>query len=219
MNSSLKMVVTTSAFVWTAGSLCGQVRKQADPQQTLSIRLYNDAGVDPRTLHWATVETDRLFRSAAIQITWQQLSGATAEPVACSASDRPTHVVMRLIPKAPTSASPGALAVARPFAPTGTQVLIFCDRVELLAPFANAPLYVILGEAMAHEIGHVLLGSVEHSIGGLMEAHWSTTSLHLASKGLLAFGREEAERMNARLATFQSCGIKREIAGNHRRAK
>jgi hypothetical protein len=31
----------------------------------------------------------------------------------------------------------------------------------------------LLGRAMTHEIGHLLLGTLDHSEGGLMRRHWS----------------------------------------------
>jgi hypothetical protein len=43
----------------------------------------------------------------------------------------------------------------------------------------------ILGAAMAHEIGHVLLGSNEHSRMGIMKACWGPLEFRcLATKGL-----------------------------------
>lgn len=57
---------------------------------------------------------------------------------------------------------------------------------------------------MAHEIGHVLLGSADHASGGLMQARWTPAIWRLASLGLLAFTREEAERMGAGLQRLQA---------------
>jgi hypothetical protein len=45
----------------------------------------------------------------------------------------------------------------------------------------------MLGHAMAHEIGHVLLGSTEHSPDGIMKARWSTTDYQKAAKGYMKF--------------------------------
>lgn len=225
MKRSLRMAMAAGGLALIAGSLPGKEGKGVLPRQTLSIHLQND-DVSVQTLRWATIETSRLFRAAAIDVTWQHLSDETArsrdieqDNGVCPQMNEPRYITLRLMREAPATVSEDAIGVARPFAQTGTQISIFINRVELLARFVNTPLYVILGHAMAHEIGHVLLASSQHSSTGLMEAHWNTISLHLASEGLLAFGREEAERMNARLANFQSCGIKSEIAGNNWRAQ
>jgi hypothetical protein len=82
--------------------------------------------------------------------------------------------------------------------------LIFYDRMETLANSMNEATYIVLGHAMAHEIGHVLLGSSDHASGGMMQGAWTPAIWHLASLGLLAFTREEAEHMGARLQRLQA---------------
>jgi len=104
----------------------------------------------------------------------------------------------------PGSFAPRTLGYALLFAHTGAHVLIFYDRVETLAHIANEATYLVLGHAIAHEIGHVLLGSFEHASGGLMQARWSAATCRLASAGLLAFRREEAEHMGTGVRRFQA---------------
>jgi hypothetical protein len=40
-----------------------------------------------------------------------------------------------------------------------------------------------LGALMAHEIGHVLIGSGIHSAAGIMKAHWGSRDLPLIRQG------------------------------------
>jgi hypothetical protein len=56
---------------------------------------------------------------------------------------------------------------------------------------------VILGCVMAHEIGHLLLGSYGHSVGGIMQPQWRTEELHLALMGKLRFSPRESKLMQA----------------------
>lgn len=205
MNSYLQLAFVASAIGWMAGSLSGKTGEKIGAEQTLSIHLYNDAEVSPRTLHWAIVETNRLFRAAGIQLYWEQVSReAWQSAAACPQENERRSLLMRLMLKAPLTASPGALGTARPFAQAGTQVSIFIDRLEALRHSMTTEDYVMLGHMMAHEIGHVLLHSTEHSAGGVMQTRWTGMSWHLASQGLLAFRPEEAERMNAGLAEFRN---------------
>ena len=55
----------------------------------------------------------------------------------------------------------------------------------------------ILGHAMAHEIGHVLLRRESHSAGGIMRSVWSRSDLQKMSAGNLRFTPEEARRLRA----------------------
>jgi hypothetical protein len=88
-------------------------------------------------------------------------------------------------------------------AQTGVQASVFYDRIEALRARVNLELYVILGHAMAHEIGHVLLGSREHATGGLMQANWNPATWRLASAGLLNFSPKEAKQMVREAARYR----------------
>jgi hypothetical protein len=50
---------------------------------------------------------------------------------------------------------------------------------------------------MAHEIGHLLLGSNSHSATGIMRAQWSRKDLQRASLEILRFTPAQAERIRA----------------------
>jgi hypothetical protein len=149
--------------------------------------LYDQANVPAETLTCAKAEATRLFRAAGIRIAWERPSSEAPEDrgidmtsPACQRSDNHRYIVVRLQRRTPANICVGALGFALPFAHTGAHVSIFYDRVEALVQSVNIAAYVILGHAMAHEIGHVLLGSSEHSEGGLMQGCWT---------GELAFGR------------------------------
>jgi len=50
---------------------------------------------------------------------------------------------------------------------------------------------------MAHEIGHLLLGTPEHSSRGIMRARWEREDLRDAARRCLVFNSEQAEKMRA----------------------
>jgi hypothetical protein len=50
---------------------------------------------------------------------------------------------------------------------------IYIDRVEWLAHEAGGDSRALLGRAIAHELGHLLLASTSHGPIGLMRALWS----------------------------------------------
>lgn len=51
---------------------------------------------------------------------------------------------------------------------------------------------------MAHELGHLLLGTNSHSVNGLMRAHWDWENLQAAQRGELLFLRPEAAQIRNR---------------------
>ena len=83
----------------------------------------------------------------------------------------------------------------------GSHLYVFHARVEALAaehPDLNHG--TILGHVLAHEIGHLLLGSNSHAPGGLMGARWFARELHRMSQGDLLFTSAEPARVRAALA-------------------
>jgi hypothetical protein len=54
---------------------------------------------------------------------------------------------------------------------------VYVDRVKSVARGAGTDARRVLGLAMAHEIGHVLLNSNTHAPTGLMRANWSRNEM------------------------------------------
>ena len=60
---------------------------------------------------------------------------------------------------------------------TGTLATVFVDRVIGVAAGARVARSTILGRALAHEIGHLMLGTNEHSADGIMRERWTSAQL------------------------------------------
>ena len=58
----------------------------------------------------------------------------------------------------------------------------------------------ILGHAVAHEIGHLLMGMNSHAPRGLMRAGWKANELRDMAERHLLFSTREVERMRTRIA-------------------
>lgn len=210
MNSSLQKAWGAVALALLAGSLAAKTGRDADQEQALWVRIYDQAGVPKAALAAATVETGRLFRAAGVRISWQQPAMEWPKDVGTDMTaaafrqpnDRP-YLVIRLTRRTPATTAPGALGYSLPFAHRGAHVVIFYDRIEVLTRSGNLPESVVLGHAMAHELGHVLLGSSEHTSGGLMQASWTVAAWRLASAGLIGFDRAERKRVRASVPKVQ----------------
>jgi hypothetical protein len=75
---------------------------------------------------------------------------------------------------------------------------LFYERIVELQMKTHTLTAIILGHAMAHELGHLLLGTNSHSRDGLMRAQWNRGDLAEAARGNLLFSTEEATRMTSR---------------------
>lgn len=209
MGSLQKTLVIATALSLTVN---GKSKSQIDLEHTLCIRLYNQAPVPSATLKWATVDVTRIFVSSGINVIWEQPATETPEdrgadmssaPLAGRERERP-YIAVRILARTTSNILPGALGFALPFGQTGAQVSLFYDRVEATARSQTVTPYVALGYAMAHEIGHVLLRSSEHSAAGLMQARWNQTTWRLATGGVLTFLPEQKQRIRIAVLQFSA---------------
>jgi hypothetical protein len=69
-------------------------------------------------------------------------------------------------------------------------------RVEEEAAEFGVQPYEVLGPAIAHELGHLLLGP-GHSHTGIMRAQWRREDYERAPRGAFNFPAEQAEQMRA----------------------
>ena len=68
---------------------------------------------------------------------------------------------------------------------------VFVDRVADTSTRWNLFSGEVLGDAIAHELGHLLLGTA-HSRQGIMKGSWTSQDLHLAGRGKLQFAPDLA---------------------------
>ena len=78
-----------------------------------------------------------------------------------------THFAVRALGNSLIDASTGS----------GTLATVFVDRVESVAQQAKADRWAMMGRVMAHEIGHLLLGTSTHSDTGLMREVWTLAEM------------------------------------------
>jgi hypothetical protein len=177
-------------------------------EDRLVVRMYLDVKVAPREMAAAEIVAAAILASAHLQTAWRDC--ATSCPDVLGPSD----VVVRIV-AAPEKTQAGVLgsSLVDVEAKMGTLATIYADRVETMAARAGVDAGTLLGRAIAHEIGHLLLGTSAHAAAGLMRARWSDRELqrNLASDWRLS-ARETAlvrrglaaRRIPERLAMFRS---------------
>jgi len=182
----------------------------AGQAQPLPITWYDGAGLD-RGVADHTIQTlSRIFQQSGLDV--QVRSGDPHEQEAnlvlyterrdvCRAR---RDIALRLRASAPDGMRGAVLAYSHPFAPGGVNVTVFLDRVEAAALQQRRPMSLLLAHVIAHEIGHVLLRSTEHSKGGLMSSHWNEHEFSLMPIGALLFSREQSRQIRRSL-TGEGC--------------
>jgi hypothetical protein len=76
--------------------------------------------------------------------------------------------------------------------------------IRTIAGKASMDMTTLLGRAIAHEMGHLLLGSSRHTTSGLMRAFWSHEELRGLKPAHWGFSRREADRIRRALQMTQT---------------
>lgn len=183
---------------------------------TVTIRVYDSAGVTPRDRTTALKVAGAILSRADLEATWIVCTPARdgkSQP-GCDAAPASHELVVRLT----YSAHAGEDGNSRAFGyslidattSTGTLSTVFVDRVDWLASTGKAVRADVLGRAIAHEIGHQILGSNDHSPRGLMRETWTAEELTRNRPEDWQFSREQRVALHSRWAGW---GMGRRAAG------
>jgi hypothetical protein len=82
---------------------------------------------------------------------------------------------------------------------TGTLATISLNRVEDVAHQTGAGVAVLLGRAIAHEVGHLLLHTNAHGADGLMRAVWTAQEMSRNAREGWLFATPERRLIRAAL--------------------
>lgn len=122
----------------------------------------------------------------------------------CGQFESPTHLAVRIVAKSKQGTSDVFGEAFLSAEGTGCYSDVFYDRAVSLNSDWHVSLTDILGNVMAHELGHLLLGSNSHTATGIMRARWQAEELRRAGEGSLLFNAEQAERMRGKLRAATS---------------
>lgn len=156
---------------------------------TVVVAIHDSARVEPAVLDAARARVSAVFSRAGVEVAWDD-AGATGFRV---------QVLLR--PRNPQSApgKPRVMGVALAADERRAVLSLYFDGVTDVARRHGAPVSDVLGIALAHEMGHVLLPPPSHSRDGIMKASWEGDDIRHALLSELAFTDVQAEQMRTRL--------------------
>lgn len=114
----------------------------------------------------------------------------------CRADPAPAVLRLQILPRAPIGLPLHALAFSLPCARFGVLVTIYADRVAKLSEAGGPAFARVLGYAIAHELGHVLLQSDAHTAAGLMKGIWSKSDWQRAAVSIISFSPADARQIS-----------------------
>jgi hypothetical protein len=170
----------------------------------VTIRICNYAAVPAEQIAAARAAADGIFQENGISLQWIdcRVPGA-ATGAGCAGPLGESEFVLRLL-ESPNRSQAKHLALGSSLLDVETHggVLITIDpaRTAAIAAQAGVDSALVLGRAMAHELGHMLLGMSRHPDTGLMRARWSQRELRENNASDWQFSPREAGAMRRSLA-------------------
>lgn len=197
----MKMVTLFMSIFVAAGAHDGTA---APYTATVAVRTYNYAALPSDPLAAAKLEAENIFRRAGIALTWVdcRVPGGGEGPACTEPLVAGRDLMLRLMDRTPAhGARIVALGESMLDREQRSGVLMTVDvfPIRAIAAQAFTPVPVLLGRAIAHEIGHLLLGSPVHPRLGLMRALWSHDELRGLKPAHWEFSAREASQMRQTL--------------------
>jgi hypothetical protein len=175
---------------------------------SLVVRTYTEPASAANLPKARRTASDTLA-TAGIQVVWLECalpSDATA-PAACTQPLRWNELVIRIRSAGRVDGGPDVATLGFAFVDTeaggGSLATVYADRVCMMAQDAGIDAAELLGRTMAHEVGHLLLGTNQHARAGLMRASWSAADLRRNRAAQWVFGVREGEVMRKAIAARQ----------------
>ena len=146
---------------------------------TVDVFVRDGVGLPPGLVDEAKVAASRCFERAGVEIVWL---------AATDTEGRRGFYTVRVEDQG--AGELGSAAI-------GTRIAtVFYRRIVQVTRAADGNLAAVLGHAMAHEIGHLLLGTTAHSASGIMRAQIDVPA---AAQGRLLFSEADARAIRRRL--------------------
>lgn len=178
----------------------------------LTTRFYSTVDVPAKERQAARQVAGNILHAAGIDLRWMDCTDRLASHLApplprsgepCLTPPGSGEVIVRVVSTPASRRSrpqSGGDRLGDAYVDTasasGALATVYADRVDAMAHAAGVDAGTLLGRVMAHEIGHLLLGSPAHRSSGLMRAEWSPALIQrrIANDWRLS----EADAANAR---------------------
>jgi hypothetical protein len=158
----------------------------------LTIVIYHADAVAPPELLRAEAVASAILRQAGIVTAWRPAVAADLSPA-------PDEIAVHLLTAHPTTLS-GKTNGYAVLAGDRSYAGISCPAVRKSALTLETDQSTVLGAVIAHELGHILLGTRDHATSGVMVTRLGAREIQAAAHGELQFLRTQARRMQIEAA-------------------
>ena len=155
----------------------------------------------------------KILDGAGIRIEWVHCSSYRAgdhqRPARCTLPFARNEVTLRIgqsTDAGTCGCDPAGRLMLDQSVRSGTLATIYLEPLERLARAASVTTATVMARAMAHEVGHLLLGTNTHSARGLMRPVWTAEELTRNEAADWSIPRDDGEKMRRALARRAESG-------------
>jgi hypothetical protein len=173
------------------------------PGVFVTVAVHNHAGVPANTLAEAERTASSIFKQAGVDVDWANCDLPVEEgqlASSCHVTEFPRHLQLSIARRS-KNLRESVLGVSFLSEDgSGCYSDVFFEPAEELHERFNVNLGPLLGDVVAHEIAHLLLGTNAHSDTGIMRPHWSKQDLVNVNKGHLLFTQAQGQTMRKKVS-------------------
>jgi len=205
----------TGHCAWSFVVVTSMLQVPAFAAETLftevSVRVYDNTGATDAERRPSLRIASSIVSAASVELLWKTCTepARLATPVeaprhgACASPLAPGELAVRIVrsgvvPDGMRHELPLGDAMIDSQTGTGVLATIYIDRVNWLAEHAGIDAHALLGRAIAHELGHLLMATGTHGSNGLMRPVWSETEIRRRQIDDWIFRPQEIAAIKAR---------------------
>ena len=180
------LLIHTLLFVIGAGHSQADTKKDTP---LISIGLFGAGAIAGTMLARAESVTARILGPVGIRVRWEDrdIRHAAVERIDIRFANSTTDQSSRF-------------ATSLPFASSGVRIIIFVNRIQAAGNHDLLFTSRLLGHVLAHEIGHVLMRTDQHSPQGVMKERWTEDDYAEIRRSYLMFTDENVTAILAAIA-------------------
>lgn len=168
-----------------------------DAGPTITVQIFNYSQASPAILAGAEQEAGRILGKAGLQAVWLECPIGPSTPgsqTPCQKAPEATDLMLRVL-ASPIQNKFQDTVFGFTVHPVLASVYYEYAARRAKADDAEFEAPIILGCAIAHELGHLLLGTNSHSDWGIMQPRWKTNQFRQLVMGTLLFTTEQSQLM------------------------
>lgn len=187
----------------------------ATPAQVLQVTLLDQANVPVETLEGAREVLAGIYRQAGIQVQVTVKKSSWQPGQVTQWDDLPGDIIVRICSEQMAKILVPKASIFGYVQPVGPGVLprvanVFYYRVQELKAAIGSPVPEVLGTALAHELGHLLIGRGAHAPTGIMRCPWDAAEMRELRRGQLQFDRRQAKAILESVRTRRALSLSTE---------